>query len=241
MAISRPELYNYLVDQVPAKKLLLDKKVQDVFQKGSVASCVCADGSSYSGIIIGADGAYSSVRLSLYRHLRNQGQLAPQDCQPMQYRYRALVGMTRTLDSDRFVLMKTQHSDVRFAVSNGSKSFTALPYGGQPFAQAGYDAVELANILYAHSRSLDQGYTTADSSSMDVAARLRSFEAERRSVARDAVKGSHYMGRLLSRQDWIGTTVRYILLNYVPRVILLAMVDRLIRRRPQAAFLPKII
>ncbi|KAF9982654.1 hypothetical protein BGZ65_002620, partial [Modicella reniformis] len=114
LAISRPELYNQLVDQIPPEKLLLGKQVQDVMQDDSVATCICTDGSSYQGIIIGADGAYSSVRLSLYRQLKDKGLLAAQDHRPLQYQYRALVGMTKPLDPNRFALIKSEHSDTRF-------------------------------------------------------------------------------------------------------------------------------
>ncbi|KAF9557602.1 hypothetical protein EC968_007535 [Mortierella alpina] len=124
LAISRPELYNVLVDQVPAEKLLLGKQVKDVFQNGDVATCVCMDGSSYQGIIIGADGAYSNVRLNLFRHLKDKGLLSAQDRTPMRFEYRALVGMTKPLDPERFPLVTETHSDTRVLVSYGQRPYT---------------------------------------------------------------------------------------------------------------------
>ncbi|KAG0232490.1 hypothetical protein BGX31_005142 [Mortierella sp. GBA43] len=91
LVIPRPELYNYLVSQVPPEKLLLGKQVQDVMQDDRVATCICTDGSSFQGIIVGADGAYSSVRLSLYRQLKDKGLLPAPDQRPLQYQYRALA------------------------------------------------------------------------------------------------------------------------------------------------------
>jgi hypothetical protein len=204
LAISRPELYNFLVDRVPEEKLVLGKQVQElVFQdiahdersaapapalpvsvpagnnrrneigrgteveledgvqqavgaergamttttmpligiSGStptttaIAAVVCTDGSRYEGIIIGADGAYSTVRLSLDRHLREQGLMttaAAADKEevnedrhhgPMWAQFRVLVGMTRELDPDRFELLKSEYSDVRVLVSKGVHPF----------------------------------------------------------------------------------------------------------------------
>ncbi|KAI8599225.1 hypothetical protein EDD21DRAFT_165257 [Dissophora ornata] len=327
LVISRPELYNYLVDQIPTSKLLLGKQVQDVSQNDSVATCICADGSQYQGIVIGADGAYSSVRLSLYRQLRQQDLLAAQDYKPMKYEYRALVGMTKPLDPDLFKLISGEHSNMRVATSQGSNPFSfwcvpmtgnrlcwmldeplteaqdcpdiedwsaipqavnemcgkyramqspiggiligglfdstptgtmlslpreegfystwahgrialmgdachkALPYGGQPFVQAGYDAAWIANALYAHSLDPDQ----------DVTARLLTYETERHSGAKEAVEASHRFGKLLNRQGWIGKMVRYFVLNYVPQFILHWVGDRLNRERPQVDFLPRVI
>ncbi|CAO3574425.1 unnamed protein product [Mortierella alpina] len=124
LAISRPELYNLLVDQVPAEKLLLGKQVKDVFQDGDVATCVCVDGSRYQGIIIGADGAYSNVRLNLYRYLKGKALLPAQDHAPMRFEYRALVGMTKPLDPERFPLVAATHSDTRVLVSCGQRPYT---------------------------------------------------------------------------------------------------------------------
>ncbi|KAF9082684.1 hypothetical protein BGX23_012212 [Mortierella sp. AD031] len=200
-----------------------------------IAAVVCTDGSS-------------TIRLSLYRHLKERGLLSAADGGGgvrgqghqgrMTAQYRALVGMTRPLDQDRFELLKNEYSDLRVMVSQGVKPFTfwcvpmtgnrmcwmldqrnaeaelcpeiedftqdqqaihnlcesvrampspvegillgeildltpsgtmlslpreeghfstwtysnvALMGDGQPITQAGYDAVELANVLYAHS------------------------------------------------------------------------------------------
>jgi len=121
--ISRPELYNILVDFVPSSKLLLGSQVESVQQDGSIATVICTNGSSYSGIIVGADGAYSNVRLNMYRQLKDQDLLPSQDRKPMQYRHQALVGMTRPLDRVRFA-MSGDHSEARVIITEGKDPFT---------------------------------------------------------------------------------------------------------------------
>lgn len=123
--ISRPELYNFLVDQIPAEKIQLGKQVAHVEQDDDAATCICTDGSKYRGIIIGADGAYSAVRLSLYKDLKERGLLPARDYRPMWYRSKALVGMTRP-DPERFGVLGTTayFSDVKVLVSRGDTPFT---------------------------------------------------------------------------------------------------------------------
>ncbi|KAF9909091.1 hypothetical protein BX616_011298 [Lobosporangium transversale] len=349
VSFSRPELYNHLVGQLPKEKLLFGKQVENIVinsTRDSKATCVCTDGSSYQGIIIGADGAYSNVRLSLYRQLKECGRLPAQDHKPLQYQYRSLVGMTQPLDPDRFPVVKAEYSEIQVLVSKGSRPFScwcvpmtrnrlcwlldeelpgpidcpevedwsdmketiqmtcekfralqsplentlmgelfdltpegtmlslpreegfhftwthgkialmgdgklALVCGGQPFVQAGYDAVNLANLFYAYSRLVDQnasdttasGALTATSSCPleDLAVRLRSYESDRRSDALKAVQGSHVFGKIMSRQGWTGTMLRYIFLNYVPQFLVNSIIgDRLNSDRAQACFLPSV-
>ncbi|KAF9376098.1 hypothetical protein CPB97_011047 [Podila verticillata] len=132
--ISRPELYNFLVDQIPGEKIQLGKQVSHVERDNEAATCICTDGSQYRGIIIGADGAYSAVRLSLYKDLKEQGLLPTIDYKPMWYRSKALVGMTRPLDPERFGVFGKQayFSDVKVLVSRGDTPFTlwCVPMSG---------------------------------------------------------------------------------------------------------------
>jgi 2-polyprenyl-6-methoxyphenol hydroxylase-like FAD-dependent oxidoreductase len=107
----------------------------------------------------------------------------------------------------------------------------AIPYGGQPFVQAALDAVILANTLYAH----------AQEPSRDIVARLRSYESKRRVNAKGAVRITCRFWRLLSRQGRIGTLVRYLALNFVPRILLQWLWGRVNHhRRLQAEFLPRV-
>ncbi|KAF9582405.1 hypothetical protein BGW38_000250 [Lunasporangiospora selenospora] len=231
LAISRPELYNVLIDKIPPHKLHLGKEVQEVHQvfdgKTYVATCECTDGSGYEGIIIGADGAYSTVRLGLYRQLLMDDRLPVRDRRPFQYENQGLVGMTRPLDPERFPMVKEDHSDTRVLVSQGDTPYTALPYGGQPMVQAGYDAAKLANVLYALAQQKQQQEQLKASNNNDgtlstsktvtgtenshdkngplslgaafdsIESGLRAYERERRDEAEAVVESSRHFGRLL--------------------------------------------
>ncbi|KAG9325461.1 hypothetical protein KVV02_004774 [Mortierella alpina] len=168
-----------------------------------------------------------------------------QDVQEMSYRYRAMPSPLKdTVLGDLFDLTPTgtmlslPREEASFSTWThgkialmGDACHKALPYGGQPMVQAGYDAASLANILYAHS---------LDPSHHDLEAGLRSYEAARRAEAKHAVESSHQFGQLLNRSGWIGKVLRYLVLNCIPQFLLHSLGDRLNHHRPQASFLPQV-
>ncbi|KAF9973555.1 hypothetical protein BGZ73_003193 [Actinomortierella ambigua] len=104
LAITRPELYNILVQRVPPAKLHVGKTVERIEQDEQSVRCYCAeDASSFVGdILVGADGVYSAVRLHILRQLRDQGALSTSDQRRMQSDCIRLVGQATELDLSAF-------------------------------------------------------------------------------------------------------------------------------------------
>ncbi|KAF9198080.1 hypothetical protein BGZ49_001212 [Haplosporangium sp. Z 27] len=262
LAISRPELYNHLVDQIPPEKFLLGKQVKDIQQDESVATCICTDDSKYQGIIIGADGAYSNfwcMPATGNRVYWMLDELLPetQECpdiedwsgvekaaQEMSGEYRAMPspldgillgeffdstprGTIAALPREESLFSTWTHGKIALM---GDACHKMLPHGGQPFVQAGYDAAKLANILYAYS---------LNPSGIDISARLRIYEIERRSQVQSAADGTYWFVRMLNRQGWLGTIIRHMAMNFVPQFLMRIAGDQLNADRPQAEFLPK--
>ncbi|KAI1311593.1 hypothetical protein EDD11_003368, partial [Mortierella claussenii] len=67
----RPRLYDLLRSRIPSHKIHLSKKITSTTESGSKVHIHCSvDNTTYSGdILVGADGAYSSIRKSLYQQL----------------------------------------------------------------------------------------------------------------------------------------------------------------------------
>ncbi|KAG0339545.1 hypothetical protein BG005_003448, partial [Podila minutissima] len=77
---SRPMMYDLLLSKVPSANIHMNSKVVSVNQGNDGVTVQCADGTTYSGdILIGADGAYSTVRQSLYETLEKDGKLPESD------------------------------------------------------------------------------------------------------------------------------------------------------------------
>ncbi|KAF9401088.1 hypothetical protein BGZ94_005316 [Podila epigama] len=74
--VSRLALYELLLRQIPPENVNLGKRILNFWQNENGAVIRCSDKSYYHGdIIVGADGAYSSVRRRLYESLKEKKKL----------------------------------------------------------------------------------------------------------------------------------------------------------------------
>ncbi|KAF9120048.1 hypothetical protein BGW39_011702 [Mortierella sp. 14UC] len=101
--IARPILYDLLLRQVPAHKLLFNKRVLTVTEEEDSVKIHTADSSVYTGdILVGADGAYSAVRQQIYEALDKEGKLPKSDQEELPFSSTCLVGQTTKVDLDLF-------------------------------------------------------------------------------------------------------------------------------------------
>ncbi|KAI1317992.1 hypothetical protein EDD11_007375 [Mortierella claussenii] len=101
--MSRPELFELLKSHVPQNKILLRKTVMDVIESDDGVLCRCADGSEYwSDMVVGADGAYSKVRESIYHRLEHQDRLPSKDAEPLKLTHLCVLGVSKPLDPEKF-------------------------------------------------------------------------------------------------------------------------------------------
>jgi 2-polyprenyl-6-methoxyphenol hydroxylase-like FAD-dependent oxidoreductase len=99
--ISRPVLLNILLSLIPREKIHLSKRVLSQYETGDGVIIRTSDKKMHHGnILVGADGAYSGVRQSLYEYLNRKELLPPSDKLPLKYSSICLVGQTRPLDED---------------------------------------------------------------------------------------------------------------------------------------------
>ncbi|GJJ77195.1 hypothetical protein EMPS_09554 [Entomortierella parvispora] len=97
--IARKDLCALLADQVPRHKIKFGKRVLQIRQNSGEVILDCSDKSIFHcDILVGCDGAYSSVRQCLHKELETKGHLPKQDSIPMGYQYDCLVGVTAPLD-----------------------------------------------------------------------------------------------------------------------------------------------
>ncbi|KAF9963800.1 hypothetical protein BGZ65_011256 [Modicella reniformis] len=104
VVFARPDMYQLLLSQVPPERLHLGKKIvsvqQDIVREVSIR---CADGTEYKGdILIGADGAYSSVRQCMFEEMRRECVLPEADEEELSIGYVCMVGTTEPLENEEF-------------------------------------------------------------------------------------------------------------------------------------------
>jgi len=71
----------------------------------------CADGTTYHGeVLVGADGAHSAIRQSLFRQMMDQEILPAYDSLDLNKGYASLVGTTAPLDPEKFPIVTVKDS-----------------------------------------------------------------------------------------------------------------------------------
>ncbi|ORZ05135.1 hypothetical protein BCR41DRAFT_425599 [Lobosporangium transversale] len=112
---SRAAAHSLIQRQIPAEKIHLNKRVVSIKQTeppsdsggsgggGVGVQIQFADNTTAEGdILVGADGAYSNVRLNMYEQLQKQNKLPASDSAGLPYKCICLVGKTHPLDPTQF-------------------------------------------------------------------------------------------------------------------------------------------
>ncbi|KAF9320143.1 hypothetical protein BG003_007124 [Podila horticola] len=104
------DLYDFILSKIPPAKLLMSKKILSILQNDEGVLIRCADNTHYHGdILIGADGAYSGVRQSLYKQMDDQGLLPSVDKEDMTVGYICMVGTTGPMDTEKYPALKDSY------------------------------------------------------------------------------------------------------------------------------------
>ncbi|KAF9105193.1 hypothetical protein BGX29_000467 [Mortierella sp. GBA35] len=102
-------------DEEYRNKIHYGKELASILQTEEYAQIEFKDGQIQRGdILIGADGAYSVVRQSLYAQLEKEQQLLHTDTQSLEIGYTYMVGTTGPLDPETYPILKNKRS--HFAV-----------------------------------------------------------------------------------------------------------------------------
>ncbi|KAF9111341.1 hypothetical protein BGX27_005043 [Mortierella sp. AM989] len=136
VVFGRPDLFKVLVSHIPAGKLLMGKRVLSTSQTDFGVMIRCSDGSSYQGdILVGADGAYSSVRQCMHKSLSAKGMLPRSDSEKLKFDQHCVVGITDELCPERFPALKSKFSEM-YGIIGKKRPYTLwlIPIVGNRFA-----------------------------------------------------------------------------------------------------------
>ncbi|KAF9355353.1 hypothetical protein BGX26_006669 [Mortierella sp. AD094] len=102
LIFARPKLYNLLLRKVPTYNISLGKKVLRTKEHGNRVSVYCSDGTEYEcSILVGADGAHSAVRQSIYKKL-DEGNLPLSDKEAFSIGYINMVGVSSPSNPEKY-------------------------------------------------------------------------------------------------------------------------------------------
>jgi len=110
-----------LLKRVPAENISFGKKILRTEEMDDKVHIYCSDGTSYEGdILVGADGAYSGVRQSLYKRLNEEGRLPRSDLENFSIGSMVMVGVVEPKDPSKFPQLQDPIS--HFCYTLGGKS-----------------------------------------------------------------------------------------------------------------------
>ncbi|KAF9183095.1 hypothetical protein BGZ49_004628, partial [Haplosporangium sp. Z 27] len=99
---TRPDFYEILRKRIPVGKVHYEKKIVKTEEKDGKVHVYCSDNTVYtSDIVIGADGAYSGVRQSMYDQMEKDGTLPESDKEGFSIGYTTIVGVANPPKSDK--------------------------------------------------------------------------------------------------------------------------------------------
>ncbi|KAF8934650.1 hypothetical protein BGZ47_010268 [Haplosporangium gracile] len=114
---ARPEFYDLLLSKIPKEKIHLNQRIVSIHQDENLGVRIeTSKGQFFTGdVLVGADGAYSNVRQSLYEQLKVQDLLPASDQEKMVVNHTTMVGLTSPLDPEQYPALKDtamfSHSD----------------------------------------------------------------------------------------------------------------------------------
>ncbi|KAF8923108.1 hypothetical protein BGZ58_003345 [Dissophora ornata] len=100
ISMARPEFHAILLSHVPAHKIHFGKRVLSILQDDDNGVLIrTSDGMTHEGdILVGADGAYSGVRQSLYKQMASEKLLPSSDAEDLKICHMSILGTTNPID-----------------------------------------------------------------------------------------------------------------------------------------------
>ncbi|ORZ04545.1 hypothetical protein BCR41DRAFT_425848 [Lobosporangium transversale] len=152
--IPRPVLHDLLFRQVPSNKIFLGKRVLYIKQRlEDGVQIQFSDNTSAEGdILVGADGAHSTIRQNLYESLKSEDQLPASDDGALPFSCIHLVGQTKPLDPTAYP-----------ELTDSRTHFVRVVGNNKPFSW-GYMTVQGNIFCWSATRYLDNESSKDDGS-----------------------------------------------------------------------------
>ncbi|KAG0293464.1 hypothetical protein BGZ96_002806 [Linnemannia gamsii] len=126
---ARLELQDMLFKKIPSSKMHMSKKIVSFQQDAEGVTVRFGDDTtSHGDILVGADGAHSTVRQHLYKSLAKKGILPKTDNKEMSRGYISLVGTTEALDPAKYPGVLDEDSESYFVVGDKDTPYTWVTF-----------------------------------------------------------------------------------------------------------------
>ncbi|KAG0380485.1 hypothetical protein BGX24_007841 [Mortierella sp. AD032] len=127
LVFSRPELYDVLLRQIPKDRISFNKRILTMRKCIDGTRIYCSDNSIYEGdIVVGADGAYSSVRHNMHKMMENDGVPVLKDNKAMPMPYLCMVGTTSPMNPEKYPQLKDPLNHLHHVIGETVFSWTVI-------------------------------------------------------------------------------------------------------------------
>ncbi|KAF9365957.1 hypothetical protein BGX34_007316 [Mortierella sp. NVP85] len=143
LIFSRPRLYDLMLSRVPAHKVSHGIKVLRTEEKDGKVHIYCSDNTTHEAdILVGADGAYSTVRQTLYQQLDEQGLLPKSDLERLSIASLNMVGTAVPEDPDKYPQLKDKFCNFAVAIGgSGGRSARERQFSNAEWGPESIDAM----------------------------------------------------------------------------------------------------
>ncbi|KAF9100049.1 hypothetical protein BGX27_000493 [Mortierella sp. AM989] len=125
--VARPKLYELLLQKVPAHKITLGSKVLRVEESQDKVIVHCSNNAKHEAdILVGADGAYSAVRQSLYKSMDEKGTLPKKDLESLDIWHIAMVGVAKPPNPEKYPGLSEGRTRFHQVVGEGKRDWYVI-------------------------------------------------------------------------------------------------------------------
>ncbi|KAF9198679.1 hypothetical protein BGZ49_000426, partial [Haplosporangium sp. Z 27] len=118
-----PKLYELIRSRVPEHKVSMGKKVLRTKEENDKVIVYCSDNTAYEcDILVGADGAYSPVRQSMYRNMEEEGKLPSGDKEEFSIGYITMVGIANPPNPEKYPELSDDRCHFRLLIGDINES-----------------------------------------------------------------------------------------------------------------------
>ncbi|KAF9365959.1 hypothetical protein BGX34_007318 [Mortierella sp. NVP85] len=159
LIFSRPQFYQLLLDRIPAHRISLGKKVLRTVEKEGRIRIHCSDNSTHeTDILIGADGAYSSVRQSMFKRMEAENRLPKCDTESLTVASINMVGVAVPEDLSKYPQLKDPFSHFSVVIGgSGSRSWGITNTSGNQICWSLITQLSESDAKTMHFRNSEWG------------------------------------------------------------------------------------
>ncbi|KAF9167531.1 hypothetical protein DFQ26_004303 [Actinomortierella ambigua] len=120
LGVARADFVEFLLSKIPSDRIQWGKRVLNVEQDDEQVTVYCADKTKYQAdILIGAEGAYSPVRQSMFKYLTEKGTPPPKsDLAPLNFEMFCNVGVATNLDPKEYPVLNKENTELDAILAN---------------------------------------------------------------------------------------------------------------------------